>query len=431
MLVRACLPTISSLSFIACLGWLAILASSGCGGGHAAPAEAGKKAEPEAIRGEVTLVEAAPWPAVVKTQGSLIADEVTIVGAKVAGRVDEVDVDLGDMLTAGTPLATLNQADFRLQVSLAEAQLMQGRAALGLAPTDPVENLNPENAPPVREAKAVWDETRTRVDRVRQLQQRAKNAVTQEELDQLVAGEAAAAARHAAAINAVREKIALIGVRSSELAVAQQRLADTLIVAPFDGLVDERHVARGSFVQIGDPIVTLVKTSILRYRGTMPERHAHRLALGQQITLTIEGDEQPRMAQVTRISPTVDEASRSLMFEAAVENSAGDLRTGLFAEGEVVVDPVAKSLIVPKSAVMEFAGSEKVWKVVDGQAREQVVRTSRRGEQGLEIVAGLAAGDIILSKAIDGRVARVEPTNNPVATAASADEGSSEPVLGE
>jgi multidrug efflux pump subunit AcrA (membrane-fusion protein) len=193
MLARACSPTIPSRSCLTLLAGLALLAAGGCGGGHAAPTTAdGKKAaEPEAIRGEVTLVEAVPWPAVVRTQGSLIADEVTIVGAKVAGRVDEVDVDLGDMLTAGTPLATLNQADFRLQISLAEAQLMQGRAALGLAPTDPVENLNPENAPPVREAKAVWDETRTRVDRLRQLQQRAKNAVTQEELDQLVAAEAA------------------------------------------------------------------------------------------------------------------------------------------------------------------------------------------------------------------------------------------------
>lgn len=376
-------------------------------------------------------MQAEPWPAVVRTQGSLIADEVTIVGAKVAGRVDEVDVDLGDVLTAGTPLATLNQADFRLQVSLADAQLMQARAALGLKPTDPAESLNPENAPPVREAKAVWDETRTRVDRLRQLQQRARNAVTQEELDQAVAAEGAAEARHAAAINAVLEKIALIGVRSSELAVAQQRLADTLVVAPFDGLVEERHVARGSFVQVGDPIATLVKTSTLRYRGTMPERHAHRLELGQQVTLKIEGAEGVRTALVTRISPTVEESSRSLAFEAAVDNTRGDLRTGLFAEGEVVVDPAARSLVIPKSAVIEFAGAEKVWKVVAGQAEEKVVRTSRRGAQGLEVVEGLAAGDIILQNAGEGRVARVEPTNNPVSATASFDDSASEPILAE
>jgi RND family efflux transporter MFP subunit len=429
MLARVWRPMTPSLICLALAGLLS-LALTGCGGHSAIPPVA-TKAEPEPIRAEVTLVEAIAWPAIVRTQGSLIADDVAIVGAKVAGRVDEVDVDLGDVLTAGTPVATLNQADFRLQVSLAESQLMQARAALGLRPTDPVESLNPQNAPPVREAKAVWDETQTRVARIRQLQQRAKNAVTQEELDQAVAAEGAAEARHAAAINGVLEKIALIGVRSSELAVAQQRLADTLIVAPFDGLVEERHVARGAFVQVGDPIITLVRTSILRYRGTMPERHANRLALGQRVTLQIEGHEQPREAKVTRISPSVDETSRSLVFEAAVENAAGDLRTGLFAEAEVVVDPAARSVVVPKSAVMEFAGAEKVWQVIDGKAVEKVVRTSRRGERYLEIVEGLDAGDIILNKAIEGRVARVEPTNNPVAAAASFDEGAAEPHLAE
>ena len=426
-----CRPTGSRLASVAVLAGLIALTLSGCGSGHSADPAPVAKAEPEPIRTEVLLVKSASWPAVVRTQGSLIADEVTIVGAKVAGRVDEVDVDLGDVLTAGTPLATLNQADFRLQVSLAESQLMQARAALGLRPSDPVESLNASNAPPVREAKAVWDETQTRVERLRQLQQRARNAVTQEELDQVVAAEGAAEARHAAAINAVHEKIALIGVRASELAVSQQRLADTLVVAPFDGLVEERHVARGTFVQIGDPIVTLVKTSILRYRGSMPERHAHRLQLGQQVTLSIEGSERPRAAKVTRISPTVDESSRSLVFEAAVENSAGDLRTGLFAEAEVIVDPAAQSLIIPKSAVIEFAGAEKVWKVVDGKAQEQVVRTARRGEHGLEVVEGLAAGEMILNKAVEGRVARVEPTNDPAAGSSSFEEGSTELHLAE
>src|SRR5207247_7367478 len=140
-----------------------------------------------------------------------------------------------------------------------------------------LESLDPQSAPPVREAKAVWDETRTRVARIRQLQLHSRNTVTQEELDQAVAAEGAADARHAAAINAVREKMAQINVRASELRVAQQRLSDTVIHAPFDGLVQERHVAHGSSVQLGDPIATLVRTGVVRSRGTMPQRSAHRL----------------------------------------------------------------------------------------------------------------------------------------------------------
>src|SRR5262245_20002676 len=291
-----------------------VMGFAGCGSGKHGELPQPKSTEPAIIKVAVRRIEPVSWPAVVRTQGSLIADEVTVVGAKVAGRIKEVTFDLGGAVKTRDVLASLDQDDFKLEVVLAEAQLLQARAALGLAPDDPLESLDPENAPPVREAKAMWDETRARVARVRQLLLNTRNTVTQEEYDQAVAAEGAAAARHAAAINGVREKIALINVRASELKVAQQRLYDTVIRAPFDGLVQERHVAHGSFVQLGDPIITLVRTSVLRFRGTMPERHAHRLALGQEVRLSIEGVPEPRVARVTRISPSVEEMSRSLAF---------------------------------------------------------------------------------------------------------------------
>jgi len=393
--------------------WLAVglvmIALGGCG--QHAPGDTNSKAK---VRPELPLVKAAvlrieerPWPAIVKTQGSLIADEVTVVGAKVAGRVAEVRVDLGDVVAANEPLAKLDQEEFKLGISLAQAQLTQARAALGLAPESPVESLKPESSPPVREARAVWDETVTRIERLRPLA--ARNAVTKDELEQANADELVASAKYSAAVNGVREKIALIGVRAAELSVAQQRLDDTTIKAPFDGQVQQKHVGPGSYLQVGDPVVTLVRTSTLRFRGTIPERHAHRLAMGQEIVLRFESGAPPQTARVSRISPGVDEMSRSLVFEAQVSNDDGSLRAGLFAEAEVVVDPAAQALVVPQSAIVEFAGVEKVWKLVDGVAQEQPVRTSRRADKTVEIVGGLVAGDTILVDASQGRVARVEP----------------------
>jgi RND family efflux transporter MFP subunit len=406
----------SSCSLLAALCSL-LIAIAGCAQHEPAEAKAQTELKPELplVKAAVLRVEERPWPAIVRTQGSLVADEVTVVGAKVGGRVAEVRVDLGDVVTVGAPLAVLDQREFKLQIVLAQAQLAQARAALGLAPESPVESLKPENAPPVREAKAVWDEVIDRIERLRPLA--ARNAVTKDELEQAIADEGVASARYAAAVNGVREKIALIGVRAAELSVAEQQLADTTIVAPFDGLIQQRHVGPGSYVQAGDPIVTLVRTSTLRYRGTMPERHAHRLALGQQITLRFESGAEPQTAEVTRISPGVDEMSRALVFEAEVNNDAGTLRAGLFAEADVIVDPAAQALVVPPSAITEFAGVEKVWKLVDGIAQEQPVRTARRSDQGIEITSGLTAGDMILVDASQGQVARIEPLAESVEAA--------------
>jgi membrane fusion protein, multidrug efflux system len=169
--------------------------------------------------------------------------------------------------------------------------------------------------------------------------------------------------------------------------------------------------------------VTLVRTSVLRFRGTMPERHAHRVALGQQVTLRFESGAPPQTAQITRISPGVDEMNRSLTFEAQVNNEDGALRAGLFAEAEVVVDTEAQALVVPPSAIIEFAGVEKVWKLVDGVAQEQPVQTAQRGKQTVEIAGGLAAGDRILVDASLGRVARIESImTTPNAAEPGADE---------
>ncbi len=359
------------------------------------------------IHAETITVEPSVWPAVVRSQGSLFADEVSAVGSRVAGRVAEVHVDLGDRVSAGEPLATLETEEFRLLVAQSEAQLEQARSALGLRPEDPVSKLEPANAPPVRQERAVWEEAKSSLERARQLVR--QNAMAAGEFDLVAAAERVAEARYSAALNSVQEKISLIGVREAELALAKQRLRDAVIAAPFNGLVQSRTAAPGAYLSVGDQIAVLVRVDPLRFRGTLPERHAQRIALGQAVQLRIESVGQPRAAEVTRISPTLDPLSRALTFEARIENRDGQLRTGLFAEAEVVVAPEAQAIVLPLSAVVRFAGAEKVWKVVDGIAAEQEVFTGQqRGEQ-IEILEGLEPGDVILKEGEQGQVAQILP----------------------
>jgi len=412
--------------------WLGIclLAAAGCGQSPAEPGAVAATPEAPVLRTEVMSVTAQPWPTLVLVSGSMFADERAVVGAKVAGRVAEVNIDLGDTVSAAEPLVSLDRQDFELQVTQAEAQLEASRASVGLAAGDPVEKLNPVNSPPVREAEAVWNEAKTKSQRWSQLRQ--QNAVTEADADAVKAGEEVAAAKYSAALNGVREKIATIGVRGAELALAQQRLADAVVAAPFDGLVVERHVAPGSFVQIGDPIATIVRTDPLHFRGMISERYARRLSLGQPVEVQIESISEPRTARVTRISPTLDPLSRALLFEAEFANPDRSIRPGLFAEGKVTLDAESEAVVLPESAVIEFAGVEKVWKVVDGSATEQVVATGERRDGQIEILDGVTAGETVLVRAAEGRVARVEPIEHPAVDPAMTGAGGSDgsqPVL--
>jgi RND family efflux transporter MFP subunit len=335
----------------------------------------------------------------------MVGDEDAVVGAKVAGRVKAVKVDLGSVVRRNDVLAELDSAEFELRVLQAQAQLAQACAAIGRKPEDPPELYDRFKAPPVMLESALVEEARANVERSRDLYKRM--TITYEELQQREALLAVAQARRAAALNSVDEKIALIAVRRQELALAQQELKDATIVAPFDGIIAARQAAVGSYLNVGQPVVSLVRTNPLRFRAGIPERHAMQLRVGQSVRVLLEGQSTPRDAKIDRISPALELGSRSLAIEADVGNADFSLRAGLFAEAEIIVDPDDRALAVPASAVTEFAGVEKVWRIVDGQAKEQRIRTGRRNAELVEVLNGLAAGEQVIAQAIRGRAGTV------------------------
>jgi RND family efflux transporter MFP subunit len=257
-----------------------------------------------------------------------------------------------------------------------------------------------------------------------------QGAISEGEFDVVEAEEKVVEAGYAAAINAVEEKLSLIGVRRVELELARQRLRDAVILAPFDGSVQNRLVAPGGYLAAGDSVVTLVRSNPIWFRGQIPERYVAKLAVGLPLQVKIESLAAPVDAVVTRISPTLDLSSRSLSFEARLDNADGQFRSGIFATADLVIDPSSKALSIPISAVSRFAGAEKVWKLTDGIARQVEIHTGvRRGDQ-VEVIDGLADRDAILADAAVGRVARVVPLTLSDVSQAETGIGSAVPAGG-
>lgn len=345
------------------------------------------------------------WPTVIRSMGSFQADEESTVGAKISGMVQEVHVQIGDPVRAGDPLVTLDQQQAKLLILQAEAQLQQARSAIGMDAKAGIDDVDPDNSAPVREAKAMWSEGQASLTRAARLLR--QNAMSQSEYDQVAAAEQVAAARHQAAENGVREKIALVRVRQAELEVAKQRLADTFVLSPFDGFVQRRSVAPGAFLNVGQPLAVIVRTDPLRFRGSVPERYAMSIQRGQEVRLNLAALDKPIVATITRTTPSLDQRSRALVFEADVANAASRLQTGLFAEAEIVISPDAIALAIPSSAIVEFAGTQKVWKVTDGVAGEQPVLVGPERNGLRKVIEGVDEGDVVLAEGRLGRVAKI------------------------
>jgi membrane fusion protein (multidrug efflux system) len=354
-------------------------------------------------------VESRVWQATVRSQGGLIADERAVIGARLAGRITEVAVEVGQRVTAGHVLVRLDEAELRLRVEQARAQLSRARVSLGLEPVadetdgvhcpDDADTIDIAAAPEVVRERARLEEAKGQLARLEALV--GRNAVSRTDLEAGIATVAVAEATLAAAMQQVEEKVALVKVQRTTLALALEMLDQSVVRAPFDGVVQSRHASSpGASVQFGDPLVTLVRTDPLRFRGTVPERQSLKLRVGQQVLVRLDSVAKPIISTVARIAPLLDEMSRTLMFEADIPNPEGCLRSGLFAEADVVVDEQAQALVVPMTSVREFAGREKVWRVeASGRSRSVSVRTGRRSEGLVEIVSGLSPGDLIVQDA--------------------------------
>jgi RND family efflux transporter MFP subunit len=409
------MPPLLRLVILAQIGWT-LPCLSGCQ--PASPAAAGGRGAVAAraesiVAGEAITIQPEPWAELVRVQGSLDADEVAAIGAKVAGRVVRVAVDLGDEVAAGAELVVVDNHEYQLLVEQADAELRQARSVVGLRDGDPLDKLNPDNAATVREATAIHQESLKAVQRIRQLAE--ENAVSESDVELAESAESVAAARLTSAYNGVREKIAMIAAQTAQWELAKQNLVDTVIRAPFAGMIQRREIAVGSYVQPGQPLFTLVRVDPVRFRSAVPERHAHRLQLGQEVRISLALSRQQRSAKITRISPTLDPLNRCLTFEATIENADHSLRAGLFAEADVVLDSHASAIVIPQASLLRFAGVDKVWKIEGEEVREQIVRLGRQEAGRCEILDGLQAGDRILRDATAGRTGRYRPADSPPA----------------
>ena len=328
--------------------------------------------------------------------GTLAAEEQVTLSMKVTGRLQDLYVDLGSRVTRGQVLARLTPTDFNLRESQAEAALQQARARLGLPVQGGEILIDPEKTSIVRSARALLEEARLTRERTATFV--AQGISAKAALDSADASLQVAESRYQDALEEVRNRQAVLEQRRTELELARQAVRDSSLTSPLDGMVRERHVTEGQYLAAGSPAVTIVRVHPLRLRVSVPERDSQAVRVNQVVQVTVEGDTTSYPGRVARISPAIDEASRSLMIEAEVPNANGALRPGSFANASIVSTDSDRAVIVPTSALVTFAGVEKVLSVKDGKVVEKRVTIGRRTAERLEILNGLAAGDPVITQ---------------------------------
>ncbi|MGE3468370.1 MAG: efflux RND transporter periplasmic adaptor subunit [Pyrinomonadaceae bacterium] len=403
-------------AIVASLGLL-----SGCGAGSA-NTNSNTAAQPETIDVATAQAVVRQIPTYFEATGNLASDAQTDVAPAVAGKIVEVNFDVGSYVTKGSVLVRLDERDARLRLEQAQAQLEQQKKAVQTAIAalrqaqvrlgiGDGESFDIETFSQVKSTCANLVLAEKELARAQRLfatgdiskaildQRQAQRDALLGQLDE-ARSNAAVAVR---AINSAEAQVtaARSAVATAETQVDQARKAvtDTVIFSPISGYVSERVADPGEYISPSAPntkIATILRTSTLRLKIDVPEASIEKVAMGQGISLqTSAYPDRSFAGTVVRVLPAVNTTARTLTVEAEVPNPDGLLKPGQFATVRITQSKPENAVMVPASSIRNEGDTHKLYVVEDGAARERLVQTGLLEGDMIQIKSGVAEGEVV------------------------------------
>lgn len=336
-----------ALAGLAGLGYYAYTANRSQAAGPAAPSGVpGKPAGggaptsfPTAV--EVARVVASDFADDVAAVGTLKSNESVVLRPETSGRIASIGFRDGSIVAKGTVLVVFDAA-------IQDAELLQARANLALAKSSYARNVELVG----------------------------KKFLSQQALD---------------------ASAATLKVQEAAVQLAEAKAAKMRIKAPFTGMVGLRNVSVGDYLKDGQDLINIEDVATLRVDFKLPESYLGRLGKGQSLEVVSDALPGERFkAVLDAVDPMVDQNGRSIAARARLDNAKGKLRPGMFVRVRLLFGERKGVLMVPEQAIVPGA-QPAVFKVVDGKASLVKVRLGVRRAAQVEVVDGLADGDLVVT----------------------------------
>ena len=333
--------------------------------GAGGPQSAGARSGGPGGRGPLTLVLAAtdiapvvraPIEAGFPVNGDLRPVEILNIRSRLEGNLDAVNVREGQRVAKGQLLARFESLTQESDRKSADADRASAQSEL---------------------TTAQWN-----LDQSRELFKAGA-----------IAEQAVRAAEQSVAASRAKVAATDARIRTTSLSVT-----DTRVLAPLTGVVEKKLVETGEHVTRGATMFTMVRNDVLELAASIPARNANAVHEGQKVHFVADG--RAFEGSVTRISPTVDPATRALTIYVQIPNVGGLLRGNTFASGRVVGRSVPDALIIPTQALHQTPESARpfVYRIENGAVASAPVGLGIvDDEKGIaEVLDGLQEGDKVI-----------------------------------
>jgi RND family efflux transporter MFP subunit len=308
----------------------------------------------------------------ISATGTIVPQHESKIGPKIAGTLEAVYVDEGDEVTRGQILAKLDQENVMIGKRQCEASVKVAEAQL---------------------KEAQLQEENLRKEKARLANLHEKRAISQQRYDDIVTA-------HSMAVTRLEILTAQIVSCNENLAMAEQKLKDSVILAPFSGIIVKRLVNRGEYVTTMPPTVLFVIVNIdkVKTEVALPEVHLARVAKGNRVEITTDAYPGVQFGgEISTINPLVDPVSRAFIVKIEIPNRGHRLKAGMFARVTLYPKVHRGALVVPFKSVLQRDGKTGVF-VIDGdRALFRPITAGITDENDVEVIKGLAQGEEVIS----------------------------------
>jgi HlyD family secretion protein len=315
--------------------------------------------------------------------GTVQARTSSVVSPKIQGRLIELGVDQGDHVEAGQVIARLDDGDLLHQVEIARANAEAAEAGL--------DRLKADQA----RAQAVLRQARHEDERIRKsFEQGAANESEIDKSEEQVAIAQADLARSKAAIAEGRK---LLIAAQKTLEFQQARLGDTVIRAPFDGLIIRRDRDPGDIIVPGSTIYQLIALDEIWVSAWVDETAMAALDPNQPARVVLRSEpKHPFPGHVVRLGHETDPETREFVVDIAIEKLPEHWAIGQRAEAYIETKRLDDVLVAPLAFVTVREGQRGVFVNRDGRARWTRCEFGARGRELIEVRSGIEPGDVIV-----------------------------------
>jgi membrane fusion protein (multidrug efflux system) len=303
--------------------------------------------------------------------GTIFPQHESKIGPKISGTLKEVYVDEGDEVKKGQILATMDQENILIARRQCEASVKVAEAQL-------------------KEAEVNEENMRKEKERLANLYR--KKVISQQRYDDMVTA-------HSMAVTRLEVLRAQIVSSKENLAMAEQKLKDSNIVAPFSGTIVKRLVNQGEYMTTMPPTVLFVIINIDKVKTEvgLPEVHLARIAMGNPVKITVDAYPGLTFAgEVTTINPLVDPVSRAFTVKIEIPNRDHRLKAGMFVRVTLYPSVHKGVLIVPFKSVVRRGGETRVFVINGDRVSLRRVTVGITNEREIEVTHGLTQGEEVV-----------------------------------